>query len=83
MCINPAHLRWATSAENAADKIQHGTTNRGERCGSALLSGARVRKIRRDYERGGVTQQQLADRNGVHIMTVNDILHRRTWAHLS
>lgn len=28
-CVNPKHLRWATQAENEADKIIHGTDNRG------------------------------------------------------
>lgn len=81
MCINPAHLRWATHAENERDKVGHGTSNRGSRCGAAVLSGVRVRKIRKEYAAGGVTQRQLADKNGVHVMTINDIIHRRTWAH--
>jgi hypothetical protein len=28
-CISGNHLRWATHTENMADKIIHGTTNRG------------------------------------------------------
>lgn len=28
-CVNPKHLRWATQAENEADKIIHGTYNHG------------------------------------------------------
>lgn len=28
-CVNPMHLRWATQVENEADKIAHGTDNRG------------------------------------------------------
>jgi len=30
-CVNPKHLRWATKAENEADKLKHGTSNRGRR----------------------------------------------------
>ena len=30
-CINKRHLRWATKSENMADKLIHGTHNRGER----------------------------------------------------
>lgn len=28
-CINPKHLRWASQAENEADKVLHGTDHRG------------------------------------------------------
>jgi hypothetical protein len=28
-CVNPHHLRWATQAENEADKIAHGRYNHG------------------------------------------------------
>jgi hypothetical protein len=40
------NLRYATNAENMADKIRHGTTNRGERCGTRKLSWAEVKQIR-------------------------------------
>ena len=30
-CVNPMHLSWKTKAENEADKILHGTSNRGRR----------------------------------------------------
>lgn len=52
MCINPAHLRWATRAENEQDKITHGRSNRGR---SKALTGVRVRRIRKQYATGGFT----------------------------
>lgn len=79
MCINPRHLSWATRAENEADKVRHGTSNRGERSAVAVLNGDAVRSIRSRYAAGGITQQQLATEHGVHIMTINDIIHLRTW----
>lgn len=30
LCVNPGHLRWATQAENEADKIAHGRYNHGK-----------------------------------------------------
>lgn len=30
-CVNPLHVRWATRTENFADKLIHGTSNRGAR----------------------------------------------------
>lgn len=76
-CVNPRHLRWATPTENQADKVAHGTTNRGERCGAAKLTEAEVRAIR--ALEGQMTQQGIADKFGVHLMTVNNILRRRNW----
>src|ERR1044072_6184471 len=34
-CITPNHLSWKTPKENNADKLIHGTSNRGERHGMA------------------------------------------------
>lgn len=83
MCINPRHLRWATRAENEHDKVLQGRSNRGgERSGAARLGLAEVREIRRRYANEHTTQQKLADEYGVHIMTVNSILNKRTWKHV-
>jgi hypothetical protein len=43
-----SNLRWDTPKNNHADKIRHGTTNRGERCGTAKLTLEQVKAIRKD-----------------------------------
>lgn len=40
------NLRWATRPENCADKLKHGTHNRGERHPLSKLSDDEVRSIR-------------------------------------
>lgn len=40
------NLRWATRAENEADKVRHGTANIGERNGQAKLTDEQVRQIK-------------------------------------
>jgi hypothetical protein len=79
-CVHPRHVRWATASENEQDKVVHGTSNRGERCGSAKLTEDDVRTIR--GLEGHMTQQGIADRFGVHLMTVNSILRRKNWSWL-
>ena len=77
----PSNLAWGTSAENESDKVAHGTSNRGERCGTAKLTEGEVRQIR-GLLAAGETQQSIADRFGVHQMTVSRIGSRRLWAWL-
>lgn len=79
-CVNPKHLSWKTRQENHADKLLHGTHNRGERSPVAKLSAAQVREIR--SMKGRVTQGSLAKSFGVTRATVSDILKRKTWRYL-
>ena len=79
-CVNPAHLYWATPAENSADKLLHGTSQRGERHGHALLTEENVREIL--SLKGLVSQRKLADRFGVTQPTISDIHTGRTWGWL-
>jgi hypothetical protein len=46
-CMNASHLRWATPKENSADKLIHGTDNRGEKSHRAILTRVDVRNIRK------------------------------------
>lgn len=80
-CINPRHLRWATAAENSADKIQHGTTNRGERSASSRLTEHDVRAIRA-ARKAGRPLKTIAAQYGVAISTVANITYRTKWAWL-
>lgn len=79
-CINPAHLRWATGSENQADRIAHGTDCRGEKHPLAKLAEPHVRDIRRLARIS--SHRDLADRFGVSIHTIVDIVNRRSWRHI-
>lgn len=80
-CINRNHLRWATRAENVADKLIHGTHNRGERHPTVKLTETDIHEIRR--LRGVETRRSLAKRFGVSHGSINDIYTGRTWAWLT
>lgn len=79
-CVNPGHIYWGTNAENSADMVAHGRSTRGERAGNAKLTEDDVRAIR--AMEGRMLQREIAEKFGVHIMTVNCIIHRRRWAWL-
>lgn len=76
-CINPRHLSWKTRAENEADKIAHGTSNHGERCGSAKLTWAEVAELR--HIGRSMSAADLAKKFGISKYTVFSILAGRTW----
>ena len=72
------NLRWSTHAEDCADKVRHGTAQRGERNPIARLTEAQVRTIRASQESAG----RLALAFGVKPGTVRAVRARRRWAHV-
>lgn len=80
-CVNPRHLRWATASENQRDRVEHGNSNRGERCGSAKLTEEDVRRIVKQINR--VKTGVLASQYGVNFATIRDIEKGRTWKWLT
>ena len=73
------NLQWGSRSENNGDRVQHGTSNRGERSGTAKLTEAEVAAIRGRYIPRKVPQRVLALEYGVGLATINKIVHRRTW----
>lgn len=43
-----SNIHWKTRAENEADKVLHGTSNRGERNGMAKISDKEAEEIRKE-----------------------------------
>ena len=75
------NIRWGTRAENAADRDRHGTTARGERSGTAKLTGDAVREIRRRVA-AGETQTAVTADFGVSVAQVCRIVNRKAWRHV-
>lgn len=81
-CINPAHLVLGTHADNVADRDERERTAVGESVSTAKLTAADVLQIR--YAVGcGATQRSQAIRYGVDATTIRDIVHNKTWRHLT
>lgn len=76
------NLRWATSAENKADMIAHGTSLRGHRNPRAKLTEELVRKIRAEYVRGVFGHIRLGKKYGVSEGTIRRALSGACWGHV-
>lgn len=79
-CCTPNHLRWATHAENEADKRVHGTQPRGSRHGLSKLTETQVREIRQ--LRQSMSQRAVGDLFGVSRATIGEIDRQKNWAWL-
>jgi hypothetical protein len=72
------NLRWGSPSSNQMDRAMHGTSNRGERCGTAKLTDEQAREIIQSTDRGC----DLARRYGVAQQTICAIRKRRKWQHV-
>ncbi|MFA5377675.1 MAG: HNH endonuclease [Dehalococcoidia bacterium] len=72
------NLRWDTKSSNQHDRIGHGTTNDGERNGSAKLSATDIKPIR-DAHDGGETYKSLARKYNVSLSAIQQVCERTTW----
>lgn len=82
-CINPAHLRSGTVAENNADAVEKGRNRgaKGTAHRNAKLTDEDVRNMREDYAKG-MRQADLVKKYGVNQSGVSKIVTRRTWKHI-
>lgn len=76
------NLRWATGIENQADRIEHGTANRGARHGRSKLDEGDVRAIRARAD-AGEPHPSIAQDYGVDRSCIQAIASKRTWKHVA
>ncbi len=78
LCCNPEHLFLGSHSDNTRDAVAKGRQffpdNRGAHSANAKLSPSDVTLIRDVYSAGGISQQQLASRYGVHQMTISKVV---------
>jgi hypothetical protein len=79
-CVNPKHLAWGTAKQNEWDKLEHGTTNRGERQGQHRLTEKGVLEIYA-MQRGG--SAAVGAKYGVSEATIRAIWSGRNWSWLT
>jgi len=81
-CCNPAHLFLGTQQSNMRDKIRKGRHLRGEQAPGARLTADDVRRIRRLYANGNISQRAIAERYAVGQGLISMIILRKRWAHI-
>lgn len=77
-CVHPKHLRWATHAENEADKKSHGTAAIGVRHGMSKLSEDAVILIRA----ADGSCRTVGEKFGITPTQVSRIRRRLSWGHI-
>ena len=80
-CVNPEHLELGTQSENMKDAHVRGRMAKGEQHHKAKLTEEAVLFIREAYAEG-MSQKSLADKYGVALLTISNVIHRRTWANI-
>lgn len=81
-CVNPAHLYEGSPTRNMRDAVERGRIAIGERHGSVRLTEGAVVEIRARVA-AGAQQRAVAPEYGVSEGTINDLVARRTWAHVA
>ena len=82
-CVNPAHLRQGTPADNMRDRLSRSILNmpHGEAHPNSRLTADDAREVR-SLRSSGMKFQELADRFGVSKGTICGVVYMRTWRHI-
>jgi hypothetical protein len=76
----PDNLEYLTWADHYEHTKRNGRVPRGERCGNAKLTDAKVREIRSIT--GTMSDMRIGKLYGVSEMTINRIKNGSTWRHV-
>ena len=88
LCVNPAHLKPGTQAENNRDKVLHGTTNKGKKIPKINNKGNFNPKAKLteqdvlDIRSSDTKVKLLAEHYNVSREQIRRIKRRNMWAHI-
>lgn len=85
-CVNPLHLFVATSKQNSQDMVNKNRQchNFGTLNGMSILTESEVMQILIDiYNKKYKTIQDVCKNYKIEYLTINDILHGKTWTHIT
>ena len=78
-CTNYRHLRPGTHKENMDDRAIAGTLKKGTDHYLSSFTEADVLDVLRMFHEDGLKPKDIANRKGRSIVTIHDIIHRKTW----
>jgi hypothetical protein len=80
-CVNQKHIYWGSPRTNQLDRVEHGTSNRGERHGASKLTSNDVLAIR-SLSANGKKNREIAAYFGVAHQTISKIMSGKAWSWL-
>lgn len=75
------NLRWDTDKSNQADRLKHGTSNRGSQNPSSILNEVDVGVIKTRLKTESL--RAIADDYGVSHLTIKAIRNNQNWRHIN
>lgn len=81
ICCNPAHLKAGTIADNNKDRDTKGrqVALSGEQHARSRLNEKAVKQIRKLQSKHAAEKRRLAEKLGVDVVTVGDVMRGKTW----
>lgn len=76
------NLAWGTRSENEADKLSHGTYQRGDGAPSGILSERQVRVVKKLLRKGALSQREIGILCGVSESAIGAINRGQNWSHV-
>lgn len=83
LCVSLDHLFLGTHADNSADMVAKGRSQKGDRHWISKLTEANVTEIRMRYSTESITHARLAKEYGVDAETIGGVIRRRRWKHVA
>lgn len=81
-CVNPAHLRLGTQAENMKQMRERGRSTHGEQNVHAKLTEEQVKEIRKIAKEGKLNKHEIAVLVGVSYSQVRKVVSGERWQHV-
>ena len=78
-----SNLRWDTPSANNLEKELHGTDKKGSERWNSKFTEDQILDLRTQFSLGKISISQLARDHSVNIVTMFNILRRKTWRHVS